>query len=387
MIYKNAINLLCTFSLFVYGLQYPTYYILLILPLALIFCFLNYKQFIHKDMIRVVVLLLFLFSYVAIGNVYGLVEWSFLYTASIMIVLIYIYAIFSPLNIRVSIFSLVYGFIVFVALSTYLTSRVEPLLIINSRKILNAWTFGIHNSPLFGVFLSFGLCLFISSVFLNKNIMLRMLISLPLFILSVFCLIKFQSRGPFLVFAIITLMSVVKFRKYLVLNNNRLTVYFMLFLSFLYFVSNFIIANYSELGIDVYTDRLQEQGFESDRFRTWMIGVKSIFFSPLGGREIALNNNLTGYIHNAYLDISYISGVVPLIFLVLFYFLHIKEIKFFFNSNINVDYKVLMFIFGLCSFINLLYEPVLQGSPVFFTLHIYFLGLILNHNRRGEHDF
>ncbi|MBS9903567.1 hypothetical protein [Vibrio alginolyticus] len=120
-------------------------------------------------------------------------------------------------------------------------------------------------------------------------------------------------------------------------------------------------------------------GVESDRFRTWYIGFLDLITNPYGGRNVQLNNLNTGYIHNSFLDISFISGFLPLVYLLTFYFLHLK-----FVVNLLCGRKIILFAFGFSSFLCLFYEPVLQGSPVFFSFHIMLLGFLINTNRRGE---
>ncbi len=371
-------NILFCLPVAIYGLQKPFVYIFALILFTGVLLLKNFRIFLQVDILRVVTLFLFVISYGFIGVYHNLVSIDTLYNIMLVLCVSYIYSLYARLDSRFFVVALCGTSVLFVSLSTYLTLQVSPLFLINSRGILNFWTEAQVNTPTFGLYLCVGMSLFIYLVVAKKSIFLNVIITL-LFFISALCLIKFQSRGPFLTFLIVMLSTVFIYRK-LYFPDKKSIIYHSLCFTILSIFSILYFIYSENSGLDIYLSRIEEQGVESDRYRTWMLGIESMFFSPFGGREIQLNQYGTGFIHNSFLDISFISGIIPLIFLFVFYSLHFRAVVNLFSGFI-CERKVLLFVFGLSSFLCLLFEPALQASPVFFSFHIIFLGLTVNYKR------
>lgn len=90
----------------------------------------------------------------------------------------------------------------------------------------------------------------------------------------------------------------------------------------------------------------------------------------------------SGWLHNIFLDTYDLSGIIPLIFLILYTITVIRNTKYILKSNMILNStKVLIFIVLTLSLIQSLLEPIMESVPVFFWCIIYISGLISNLKR------
>lgn len=109
-----------------------------------------------------------------------------------------------------------------------------------------------------------------------------------------------------------------------------------------------------------------------------MVHIKFLFShwqeSLFGGGYTRLNS---GDLHNVYLNVYDLSGIIPFILMVIFSFSVLKDVlRLFRNGAISNDDKTLVWVFYTLVFIQLLMEPVMESVPVFFWCLLYISGMI-----------
>jgi len=122
-----------------------------------------------------------------------------------------------------------------------------------------------------------------------------------------------------------------------------------------------------------------EHGVETPRYELWTNGFYNIFEYPLGGGKLDVTRQgMTKWFHNLWLDIVRVSGVLPLILLIIFQMLHLKSIWSILKRN---DYEFLklfiisILIYGLVIYLSI---PVNETSTMAFGFTIFCLGVIRN---------
>lgn len=114
------------------------------------------------------------------------------------------------------------------------------------------------------------------------------------------------------------------------------------------------------------------QGAGGDRFWRWADAIKRLFSNPMGWKD----DSTVGYtyVHNLWLDIARMGGVLPFIFFLIATIqiagvqLELFKIK---NDDLVV---ILLSLFVSVSSASAI-EPVIEGSPAFFILSLSFWGM------------
>ena len=114
------------------------------------------------------------------------------------------------------------------------------------------------------------------------------------------------------------------------------------------------------------------QGAGGDRFWRWADAINRLFTYPLGWS----NESNVGYVyvHNMWLDIARMGGLLPFItFVIATIQIVIVQLELFKIKDDNIV-VILLSIFVAVSSASAI-EPVIEGSPVFFVLSISFWGM------------
>ncbi len=126
-------------------------------------------------------------------------------------------------------------------------------------------------------------------------------------------------------------------------------------------------------------ERRFEQGVETPRYELWTNGFYNIFEYPFGGGRLDPTlQMMTKWFHNLWLDVVRVSGVLPLILLIIFQMLHLKSIWSILKRS---DYEFLklfiisILIYGLSIYVSV---PILETSVMAFGFTIFCLGVIRN---------
>ena len=361
----------------IFALQIPTVSTFAILCLGSFYGLQNFSLIIKKDLLQLILLALFLISYVTISLYYGLLDERGAITIFILLFSSYLFSLYCDQQKDSLIFIIISFSVLFVCLSIITTFNFIPSLLIMERGLFNFWTGAEVNSPLLGLFLALGAIL---SIFLAKkdfSTSQKILFSIIL-IICIVGLIIFKGRGPFLaIFFCFFLLWLLSKNK---IKNLRAPVVVLLTSSPIIFTALLYYSADLDFFFTSYTDRLDQEGFDSDRYRRWLLALENFFNYPLGGKQFMISKFGEGYVHNTWLDVHYETGIIPLIFLFSFYlcampFIHWKKIFIFSKSYSLIPFFLLILI---C----LQFEPVIQGSTIFFAIHMMSIGFLINESRK-----
>jgi len=119
---------------------------------------------------------------------------------------------------------------------------------------------------------------------------------------------------------------------------------------------------------------MQQSVFEEVRFIAWGEALAGLTEHPLGGKEANISLN---YVHNLWLDVGYVAGIVPLLLLTLFSVLALKDcLRLIKDKNAPIALKLLISGFYTSLFLNFAVEPVLEGVFVIFTMFCFMAGVL-----------
>lgn len=111
--------------------------------------------------------------------------------------------------------------------------------------------------------------------------------------------------------------------------------------------------------------RLAQQGqivrSNAERVAQFVAGVKNLYQHPFGGRRAVY------YFHNMWLDIGRVSGLIPVVVMLLYNAVTVRHVlRLFRGRRIGVDVRYVLLCSYLGILVNLFVEPVLEGLFGFF---------------------
>ena len=123
-----------------------------------------------------------------------------------------------------------------------------------------------------------------------------------------------------------------------------------------------------------FNKRFLSEGTDSSRFEMYSIALEKIWQYPFGGREFDLI--YSKWVHNLWLDVAYDAGLFPMFLLLLYHVLHIKYLFNLFNSKLPKIVIVYYLVIVIVTFLVVFLGPIIQGSPFWFGVTCFFLGVI-----------
>lgn len=216
----------------------------------------------------------------------------------------------------------------------------------------------------------------------RKGELLKVLLLGSLFsVLSIVGALKISTRTPFFLIAIISLIILLLNYRSLSFRGRFYVLVFIISISYFLYVFNFgeynlTSALYSRIAN---SEDLTTFGSRSSR---WIEGVQNIFKYPWGG-DYMLNYR---YYHNLWLDTYRVSGIIPMIFLLLFTLnaigLIIKTGK---NGTISLRGKTVIMTLLVVYLSVFFIEPIIEGAFTYFISFCFFYGLVYSFgNSRGS---
>jgi hypothetical protein len=192
------------------------------------------------------------------------------------------------------------------------------------------------------------------------------------FLFSLVCVLRLGSRTQ-LVLGIVSLIG--SFMLNLKHNTFLKNLIFIVCLSFLI---SYIIINFNENFdlIKFYTDRLDDQessiGSAGGRSDRWLGALESVITDPFGWELKRF-----GYAHNLWLDVARVSGIISLLFLILF---TLSSIKTWIKSLKILKKELFLRNYIFMYFVNIILifnvEPIMDGCYLLFLLFCMFVGLL-----------
>jgi len=275
--------------------------------------------------------------------------------------------------------AIISGFIIFSTLSiSRHISQVGMLDTWMDRRAVGVWGGEETNAPVFGMFVSLGLCLIPTLFWGSEGIRGRhfLFITLAVFVLAA-CAVYVQfyarNRSPYVAFLASILSSF-----YVYGHSGRKKIQQKLW--------KFFVVSLILLTIGVFLSRLNEdilyaavgrfetEGLETPRYQLWKQMVIHLFQYPFGGRQVYLLGQ--NYVHNLWLDVAYNAGIFPLTYLLLFHMSHINSFRILLRSQQPPLIVVLIFCVGVSFLCSFMVEPVLDASVSYFAMSCLFLGSV-----------
>jgi len=364
---RNLLDYILLIIIFIYCLQMPIisrYIILLGIPIII---FTN-PNLLLKKLTNTFLLLGFLSSYYLIIFWHGIFSYSPLYLIINIFspIILYLCGLnlsngkIKPLNVLII---STMGFIIFANLSVIFSFLKYSTLFF--RDADNFWTGIPANSPYWGIFLSLGIA-YLNVIFLKiKKINKILLITIST--LSIISILTLATRSPIYagVLSITTCLIIYLKKEKEKKSIKSLITGIVLFLFIFIVITNFFSFGDYLFGVE----RISETGLDdTGRTEHWFPALKGIFKYPLGGQKTILNNS---YAHNFWLDIGWYAGIIPIIFILIFQFKHIKII---YKNIIENKVRYLEIGIFIAILVSYMIEPLFQASPVYFSLTIFLIG-------------
>lgn len=193
-----------------------------------------------------------------------------------------------------------------------------------------------------------------------------------LFILSLVCVVRLGNRTQLAIALISFILAFyINFYRQSTLRN-------ILMICFVgiaaYYIYN--LFNINSTLLNFYQDRLNdsEYGISSagGRSERWIGSFNAIFTDPSGWEFARF-----GYAHNLWLDVARVSGIIPLLIILLF---TISSIKIVFRTFRLLKDDLFLRTYIFCTFLSIILvfnvEPVLDGLYLLFLFFCLFVGFL-----------
>lgn len=217
-------------------------------------------------------------------------------------------------------------------------------------KVWNPFLADYENSPTHAINIALLSVWCINSIFKRKFI--EKLFFIPLVIFLILAGLYSGSR----VFLLIVLFSIV----FNIVESKKIIFPILLIIVF---ITIFPFLDFSDFTT---FDRLSSDGLKSQRFELYYLGLENLFYYPFGGYQVDKSTFGTVWLHNIFLDVSRMAGLIPLILFLIFYIGVIKRIL---KYKKNID-KNLILIF-LSSFILMQQDVIFTGNFMLFICSIF----------------
>jgi hypothetical protein len=254
-------------------------------------------------------------------------------------------------------------------------------MFIITREAPNFWSGDLINGPVLACFSSLGISL--APVILwgkerktKKYYYIFTSITIFLFfIVGVYVNISLQNRSPYIALVLSFIFTV--FIYYLMKKEacTHKIIKTLIIGIFFGIIAYIVVEKAYDFLFDIVFIRFKVRGFQTDRYEAWRLMSEGLLKYPLGGSRVYIGVN--SYVHNLWLDISYKTGIIPFIFLMLFHIWHLKDLLVIVSSN-NVPLIVsLVFASIFASFFtSFMVEPIMEASTLYFSASCFFLGIV-----------
>jgi len=221
----------------------------------------------------------------------------------------------------------------------------------------------------------------------RKQYLLLSAVSGCLILCGFYTNILLKNRGPFVIIA--GLMVVIGIYN-LIFGPKRLTPKKLiqkiaLLLGMLILAMSLInampeVADLNHLGV---VSRFTQEGGSSPRSIFWKNCIKVIADHPLGGRKDYFGH---AYAHNIWLDVGYDSGILAMFCLIVFHFIHFKDMAALVFGRLPIHPGVVcgMIAMFLIVFISLCTEPVGKAYTIYYAITFFYCGLLKRLKTDGQ---
>jgi hypothetical protein len=193
-----------------------------------------------------------------------------------------------------------------------------------------------------------------------------------LFVLALICVFRLGNRTQLIIALVAIILSyILNFKR--MSNFNKL--FQFIFFSFVIGYILYLFASESEI-VKLYQDRIGDSEVGElelgGRLQRWGLSLESLLTDPWGWKLSRF-----GYVHNLWLDVARVSGVITLIPLILFsvssYKLFLKSIKKLKQEKFLGTFILVFYLsIGLVFFV----EPIMEGMYLLFFVFCLFVGFL-----------
>lgn len=124
--------------------------------------------------------------------------------------------------------------------------------------------------------------------------------------------------------------------------------------------------------IDAYSARMDIES-DGERFVRWLYGIKCLFTQPLGWNDVSTGH--VYYMHNLWLDVARVSGIIPFFFLMIPTLVSLKGV-FTLYKHSNSGTTIILISLYVTTFLSCFMEPALEAKPVVVFWFIFVWGVI-----------
>lgn len=195
-----------------------------------------------------------------------------------------------------------------------------------------------------------------------------------IFIISLLCILRLASKTQIIILVITILITIL----YLIPKQPFIKTFGLITLISTIILTVFYLKSTDSILFNEYNQRAETEDLSytlsaSGRTDIWSRSIGNIFTHPLGWEAHEFGN--FKYSHNLWLDAGRVTGIIPLIFLVIFTFqsitLILKVIRsnsYFFNMNVASAFIGLMALFFV--------EPIIEGLPSALIIFCFLIGYL-----------
>lgn len=260
---------------------------------------------------------------------------------------------------------LLIGFMLFKVFNATIHNVIEVGIVDPSRQLVFEGDESASSATVWGLLVSPALGLLSVPLFVKNPIRkIWPLLFTALSFLSILTVVHVVNRGG-LIIAVIALFVALFIR----FRENK----FLLLLSLIATIAAIVYFLPSSGDVfDAYSAR-QSVGDDSERLTRWMYGLKNLLIHPLGWNDASLSHQY--YMHNLWLDVARIAGIVPFVALLIPTVRTIKNACKITKISHSATTIILICMF-LTTFMSCFMEPALEAKQVAVYFFIFMWGIM-----------
>lgn len=251
----------------------------------------------------------------------------------------------------------------------------ESRILLNNDSEMSFSMRGI-GATMYGMMSSIGIgC--ISSIFIKKQNLSLKICFIVITILSMLCVIHLVNRTGIVVFATCIVMSL--------LIHSKMNPYKVFSGLLIIAVVVFIIVKTEMVNqdiIDAYVYRESSSTSNSSelggRLDNWQGAIADMFIHPFGWTSHEYN-----YVHNLWMDIARVGGILPLIPFLFATFIYIKKIIRLSLKKYLSHFAIIIISVNIAIFLSVFVEPVIEASLLYFCIMMMIWGITSNLSREN----
>lgn len=374
---------------FIFGLNIPTYSSTALIVVLFLFTILKwpFNVLSINYILKLILLSYFVLIFYTISFAYDYIAARSFLTNTCLIIGAYIVGRSMDIkslqggiyNLTAVILAMIAGLVAFSYLTVRATLFASPQDILYAREVQSFWDASPLSATNIGIFYSLGLSIFPALIYVGTiktkhfyQILFAASIIL-LVTLSMYVGLLMQNRSPYVSLVTAFVLSVIIGRKYLFDIVKKHVIVTFIFLSLL-MIFSLLLYDEGEFIWNMIRSRFDYKGLESERYTAWYYMLVNMFDNPMGGKVTYIGD--LNYVHNLWLDVAFKAGLIPMIFLILFHALHVKDFLSILKSRLSLFVKAVVVCVATSFLISFAVEPVLEASTLLFAASCFFLGTV-----------